>query len=583
MPDTGEMITMWGYANDDDNDLSNGCGNPLQVPGPALQVAPGDTSLLVHLRNDLAEATSIVITGQQTTMTPVMFTDGQGRQRVRSFTHETQPYATSGTTGLYSWNNFKPGTYLYQSGTHPAVQVQMGLYGSASKDAAVGMAYASAAYDNEVTLLYSEIDPALHSAVADGSYGSAAYPSTVHYQPRYFLVNGQPYTSTTPPLGNLLLGQTTLIRMLNAGLQTHVPTLQTYVSLVAEDGNPYADPRIQYSVLLPAGKTRDALFTPQNEGRYSIHDSRMRLSNAGTSPGGLLAFLDVAAQTGAPIAVNDSYSVAEDNVLTVAAPGILVNDSGSAPLSAIITSPITSGDLVLNSTDGSFTYTPSPNFFGGASFSYVANDGSSDSNVATVTIDVTPVNDAPVAGNDSYSTNQDTALNVAAPGVLANDSDVDGDTLQALLQTAPTNGSLTLNADGSFDYVPNAGFNGADSFSYQASDGILGTVATVDITVNLAANVAPVANDDYAETVRMDPVIINVVANDTDVDGSIDPATVVVITPALNGIVVNNGDGTLTYTANTRRPGSDAFSYQVMDNDGALSNVAVVRVSVLKR
>jgi len=267
----------------------------------------------------------------------------------------------------------------------------------------------------------------------------------------------------------------------------------------------------------------------------------------------------------------------------VAAPGILVNDSGTAPLSAIITSPITSGDLVLNTADGSFTYTPPPNFFGGASFSYVANDGTSDSNVATVTIDVTPVNDAPVAGNDSYSANQDTTLNVAAPGVLANDSDVDGDTLQALLQTAPTNGSLTLNADGSFDYVPNAGFNGADSFSYQASDGIVGTVATVDITVSLAANVAPVANDDYAETVRMNPVIIDVVANDTDVDGSIDPATVVVVTSALNGTVVNNGDGTLTYTANTRRPGSDAFSYQVMDNDGALSNVATVRVSVLKR
>lgn len=586
MPDTGEVITLWGFASDDDNDLTNGCGNPVQVPGPGLQVSPGDPSLIVHLRNDLDDATSIVIQGQSTPMIPVMMApDGQGRQRVRSFTHETAPYTNPGDIGLYSWSNFKPGTYLYQSGTHPAVQVQMGLYGSAVKDDAVGTAYPGIVYDNEVMLLYSEIDPALHSAVAGGTYGTPAYPSTVDYQPRYFLINGQPYTAATPPVDNLLLGETTLIRMLNAGLQTHVPTLQTHINLVAEDGNPYPYAKSQYAVLLAAGKTIDALFAPVAEGHYSIHDSRMNLTNAGAASGGMLAFLDVSAQAGAPVAMDDSYSMVEDDSLTVAAPGILGNDSGSGPLTAILTSAVTTGSLTLNSVDGSFSYEPPADFSGGASFSYVANDGTTDSNTATVNISVSPVNDAPVAVNDAYSTNQDTTLNISAPGVLVNDSDVDGDVLQSLVQSLPANGNLTLSDNGSFVYVPNTGFSGADSFTYIADDGNTGVsnIATVDISVNVAPNVAPVANDDFATTVRANPVTIDLIANDADIDGTIVPTSVVIVTPSLRGTIVNNGDGTVTYAAIRRRAGSDAFSYQVLDNDGAVSNTATVRINILRR
>ena len=93
------------------------------------------------------------------------------------------------------------------------------------------------------------------------------------------------------------------------------------------------------------------------------------------------------------------------------------------------------------------------------------------SNVATVTITVTPVNDAPVAADDGYATDEDTPLTVAAPGVLANDTDVDGETLTAVLVAGPTHGTLTLNADGSFTYTPAANYNGTDSFTYRANDG----------------------------------------------------------------------------------------------------------------
>ncbi|HEY9147962.1 MAG TPA: multicopper oxidase domain-containing protein [Gammaproteobacteria bacterium] len=144
MPDA-TVVTMWGYG------LDTGGACVPSVPGPALQLLPGDNTLTVNLRNELSTAVSMVISGQQAVMTPVFFTDDQGRQRVRSFTHETAP----GATASYSWSNLKPGTYLYSSGTHPAVQVQMGLYGGLTLDAAAGEAYAGVPYDNEVMVLYS--------------------------------------------------------------------------------------------------------------------------------------------------------------------------------------------------------------------------------------------------------------------------------------------------------------------------------------------------------------------------------------------------------------------------------------------
>src|SRR5213075_2975519 len=99
-------------------------------------------------------------------------------------------------------------------------------------------------------------------------------------------------------------------------------------------------------------------------------------------------------------------------------------------------------------------YVPAANYNGPDSFTYKANDGQADSGVATVSITITSANDAPVAVNDIYTTVEDTTLNIAAAGVLANDSDVDGDTLSAVLASQPTHGSLTLNSNGSFTYLP---------------------------------------------------------------------------------------------------------------------------------
>src|SRR4030095_2781 len=134
----------------------------------------------------------------------------------------------------------------------------------------------------------------------------------------------------------------------------------------------------------------------------------------------------------------------------------------------LLVSQPTHGSLTLNG-NGSFSYTPAANYNGPDSFIYKANDGQADSGVATVSITVTAVNDAPVAVNDSYTTPEDTTLTLAAPGRLANDSDVDGDSLTAILVSLPTHGNLTLNSSGSFSYVPAANYNGPDSFIYKAN------------------------------------------------------------------------------------------------------------------
>src|SRR5439155_26935747 len=146
------------------------------------------------------------------------------------------------------------------------------------------------------------------------------------------------------------------------------------------------------------------------------------------------------------------------------------------------------GAHVLNANEN-FTYTPTANYNGPDSFTYKANDGTADSNVATVTIAVAAVNDAPVAAADSYTATKATALTIGAPGVLANDTDVENGALTAVLVSGPTHGALTLNANGSFTYTPTANYNGPDSFTYKANDGAADSnAATVAITVGAVVN-----------------------------------------------------------------------------------------------
>lgn len=599
-------VPMWGYALDS-TDFGGNCSAAATVPGPALSVAPGDNTLTVHLRNALSgpgvEPVSIVIPGQAAaSMVAVKFTDGQGRQRVHSFTAES----TAGTDQTYTWPNLKPGTYLYHSGTHPQVQVQMGLYGALTHDAAAGQAYTGVPYSSEVTLLFSEIDPALHAAVAAGTYGTASAPdspgcfagtdlagnpaptkltSTICYMPKYFLINGVPHTAASVPVAAGSAGQTTLLRLLNAGLMTRSPVLQgQHVRLTAEDGNKYPYAREQYSVFLPALKTIDAIFTPTTAATYPFYDRRLALTNpgvAGSVAGGMLTLLAVSAgPAGTPLAVNDIYSIAEDGTLAVAASsGVLVNDTPAGSLTASLLSGTGHGSLSL-AADGSFSYTPHANYNGADSFTYQAVSGGIASLPATVNLAVIPVNDPPQAVGNAYSVLAGTTLSVTLPGVLGNDSDIDGNALTALLNTSVSHGSLGLNANGSFSYTPTTGYSGPDSFTYRASDG-LATSAPATVTLTVLANRPPVARNDTASTPRNTPVVISVLANDTDPDNNINPATVVIVTaPNQGGTATVNANGTVNFTPRLNFRGSDTFSYRVRDTGNLLSNTASVKVNV---
>src|SRR5204863_10078640 len=192
----------------------------------------------------------------------------------------------------------------------------------------------------------------------------------------------------------------------------------------------------------------------------------------------------------APAAASDEYQTSEDAPLTIdMISGVLANDSDpdGDPLSAaIVTGPV-NGTLALNA-DGSFNYVPNANFNGTDSFTYQASDGTLTSGPATVTIDICPANDAPTSADDAYSLDQGTTLTVdALTGVLANDSDVDGNSLSAAVVTGPANGSLSLNPDGSFSYTPSPNFSWTDSFTYSASYTSLVGPSTVTLTATSVA------------------------------------------------------------------------------------------------
>jgi VCBS repeat-containing protein len=199
-----------------------------------------------------------------------------------------------------------------------------------------------------------------------------------------------------------------------------------------------------------------------------------------------------------PVAVNDTYSTNQNTTLNQSSPGVLSNDSDPewATLTAHLVSSTTHGFLTFNS-NGSFVYTPDENYAGNDSFTYQANDGATDSNVATVTITVLPANTLPpVAVNDTYGTSQNTTLYKSAPGVLNNDTDPEGAPLIAHLVSGASHGSLSFNSDGSFIYTPEVDYTGSDSFTYLANDGAIDSnVATV--TIMVASNSSVLFSDDF--------------------------------------------------------------------------------------
>ena len=274
----------------------------------------------------------------------------------------------------------------------------------------------------------------------------------------------------------------------------------------------------------------------------------------------------------------------EDVLLDVPSAGVLANDvdiDGDA-LSALLVDGPANGALTLDA-DGGFRYQPKADFNGSDAFTYRASDGALDSELATVAITVSPVNDAPVAAGESYATDEDVALSIAAPGVLANDVDADSQSLTAVLDAQPSHGSLNLKPNGAFVYTPNKNYNGGDSFRYKASDGESQSAA---VTVNLAVGDVgdpPQAVGDAIEVAQAGTATLltsgeaSVLANDIVVDAG--KMTAELTQAPVHGKLTLNPNGTFSYTHDGSLTWSDSFAYIAKQN-GLASNQATVQITI---
>ncbi len=279
MPD-GAPIHIWGFAS------CNGavCG-AAQLPGPILEVTDG--ILTVNLENGLTVPVSFMVPGQR-----VEAITDQSAAVKPSYVVTVAP----GATRTYTINNLNEGTYLYQSGTDEAKQVQMGLYGAVvvrpvgyNAAAASHTAYAGTAapttYNREGILLLSDIDPSWHSSVQANAPYNANY-----FNPKYWLINGKAYPDTSAIYAKQ--GDTVLLRYLNAGSTDHVMVGQGLVQTrIADDGFPVPQQRETYAVTLNPGQTQDVLVTPNAIGQFPIYDRQLDVDNWGQFPGGMITML----------------------------------------------------------------------------------------------------------------------------------------------------------------------------------------------------------------------------------------------------------------------------------------------------
>ena len=602
LPD-GTSVPVWGYAQD----TGAGCPATPEIPGPALTVTDG--TLTINLTNNLPVPTSIVIPGQAlpTPNSGPTWSDGTTgsrggdlAKRVRSYGTETAPAAT----GSYSWTVERSGSFIYHAGTHPQKQVYMGLYGAVTQDAIAGEVYPGVAYDKEVTLFYSDIDPAFNSAVAAGTLTTAN-----GRHPSWFLINGEPYQAGMLPISTdddgvtpLAAGDNILVRFISAATEKHVPVFQgLHGEIHGEDGFQYnwqagamvmgASPRAQYSVGLPPLKTKDMIITPQAAGAYAVYDGNGYMTNpsdpanpddGGDTVGGMLRFLSLAAgvDTDADgiLDVNDNCPlIANTDQLDTDGDGIgdvcdpLTDSDGDGIADAVDNCPLVANPDQLDSDgDG----------IGDACEPLADSDGDGVADV---------VDNCPVTPNaDQLDTDGDGIGDVCDP---LTDSDGDG------VADAVDNCPATPNAD-QLDTDGDGIGDVCDPLTDSDGDGVADAVDNCPATPNADqldtdgdgigdacdVNEPPVAGDDSASVQKGNgnSVTIDVAANDTDADGTLDLTSVIVESLPSGATVTNNLDGTVTLTLTSGNSVVRLFTYTIKDDLGAISNLATVTVTVTK-
>ena len=597
LPD-GQVVPMWGYSCSAAAVAPATCAtlNPAAAVGTwspvVITVPPG--ALTINLTNSLPAAvpeTSLVIVGQlggglggaptrtpspphatQDTTWPIAAAGPQNvpppqGDRVQSFATPVAPAATVALT----WAGLRPGTYLIESGTHPSIQGPMGLYGilvvtTAPAGATAGCAYPGAVagtcvapYNADVKLLLSEIDPLQNSAVNTavntagfsetnvwsgqpggcGNPGSpvgvinTCYPPAVNYTPLYYLINGVAFNKTSATTSLFPVAPATgvtgnvLVRLVNAGLHMHVPSIVGSlttppvvatgttaaavpgVSLVAEDGNALPGvSRVQSEVFMAAGKTYDVMINAPAAGATAlpVFDRELSLSaNSIARDSGMLAYIAVngavlptAAGFGAAVANADTYnSLVPGVTLTVSDPskGLIANDVRVFGVSLL--APPGGGTLTLNA-NGTFSYVPNSGTTSD-SFTYCAN-GSVTAGVcssglsATVTLGAAPIEAATgiTCASSAFAATVSTTLSIKPPGILAGCKDAAGYPLTVNAASVTASGfALTVDPNGGFNATASGAGTRSFTFKAQNSQGTVSSAAaTVTLTFPAATGVA---------------------------------------------------------------------------------------------
>jgi autotransporter-associated beta strand protein len=325
---------------------------------------------------------------------------------------------------------------------------------------------------------------------------------------------------------------------------------------------------LTYTVVTPpangslSGIAPNVTYTPS--ANFNGADSFTFTVNDGTVDSTIATVsISVTPVNDAPEAIAQSTTTNEDTFLPITLAG---TDFDLNSLSYTIVSPPVNG--ILSGTAPNLTYTPSANFNGADSFTFIVNDGTVDSAIATVSISVTPANDVPVAIAQSITGSEDTAL----PVVLAG-TDVDLETLNYVIVSQPANGTLNGTAP-NLSFTPAADFNGADSFSFIVNDGTVDS-AIATIAISLAAvNDVPVA---VAQTLATDEdTALAIILTGTDVDQ--ETLTYSIVTPPANGTLSGTAPN-VTYIPTANYNGSDSFTFAA--NDGTVdSATAAVSITV---
>ncbi|MBO6576375.1 MAG: tandem-95 repeat protein [Rhodothermales bacterium] len=314
----------------------------------------------------------------------------------------------------------------------------------------------------------------------------------------------------------------------------------------------------------------ELLYTPnenffgQDTFEYIISDGR------GGSTSGTVT-VEVAAVNDIPVAVADFVTTDEDTPVRIT--DLLANDTDveGDPISLDLVIAADKG-LVARNVDGSVTYTPPAEFSGTDTFTYTVNDGQAQSAPGRVTVTINTVNDAPVAEAD-FGTIEVGETSVTVD-VLSNDTDIDSQNLTVTDVSGAQFGTVSIQSDGTVVYVPGPAFQNLDSFTYTVSDDE-GATSTGTVTIALGA-AAPIAEDDEGTVAEDNPVVIQVLVNDTDPNG--DALTVISVSDPPNGTATVDQDGNVVYTPDDDFFGTDSFTYEI--SDGGITTSATVTVTI---